>query len=337
MLSVIICTHNPRAEYLRRTLSSLRAQTEPADRWELILVDNGSKNVLAETCDLSWHPRGRHVREDTLGLTPARLRGIAEASGDALVFVDDDNVLDPEFLGCALKILETHPHLGVIGAGMLVPEFEIPPSVEIQPWLKILALRSISESFWSNNPSDGSCIPWGAGLVVTRQVGLAYTALVDRLRVSAVLDRRGEHLFCGGDDLFSWAAAECGLGFGIFADLRIVHLISAGRLTKEYFLRLIHDGAHSHAVLRYVLTDSVPQRLSLPRRVWLGWYGLKNGLFEMQCILAAARGEMSAARFVAHNGLKSVRRHGTLTASEGLDSARLLRLASAATQGQFPG
>src|SRR5882672_7306824 len=97
-VSVIICTHNPRPHYLVRALNALRAQTLSFDRWEFLLVDNASKEPVAETYDISWHPNARHVLEQELGLAPARRRGMREATCDLFIFVDDDNVLDPEYL-----------------------------------------------------------------------------------------------------------------------------------------------------------------------------------------------------------------------------------------------
>ena len=88
-LSVIVCAHNPRPEYLRRVLPSLEEQTLSVELWEFILVDNASKTALADSVDLSWHPRARHVREAQLGLTAARLAGVSAAAGHVLVFVDD--------------------------------------------------------------------------------------------------------------------------------------------------------------------------------------------------------------------------------------------------------
>ena len=41
-VSVAICTHNPRRDYLRRALAALEAQTLARDRWELVMVDNAS-------------------------------------------------------------------------------------------------------------------------------------------------------------------------------------------------------------------------------------------------------------------------------------------------------
>src|ERR1019366_1617462 len=81
-LSVIICTHNPRPDYFRQCLDALSRQTLVRNRWELIAVDNRSDEPLAGRNDLSWGPAARLVREETLGLTPARLHGIRESKSD---------------------------------------------------------------------------------------------------------------------------------------------------------------------------------------------------------------------------------------------------------------
>jgi glycosyltransferase involved in cell wall biosynthesis len=94
-LSAIICSPNPRPDYLRRCFDALKDQTFPRDGWELVVVGSRSDESVAARVDLSWHPAPRIVREEKLGLTPARLRGICESRGETLIFVDDDNVLDP--------------------------------------------------------------------------------------------------------------------------------------------------------------------------------------------------------------------------------------------------
>lgn len=78
-------------------LDALNAQTLPKGEWELLLIDNASKEPLAAAWDLSWHPRGRHIRDDEIGLTPARLRGIKESQSEILAFVADDNVLEASY------------------------------------------------------------------------------------------------------------------------------------------------------------------------------------------------------------------------------------------------
>src|SRR5437763_8595738 len=110
VISVIICSHNPRSDYLDRVLKALNAQTVSVNAWELLLIDNASDGLLSSEVDLTWHPHARHVREEQLGVSFARRRGIEEAKADILVFVDDDNILDPDYLEVGLRIASDYPH-----------------------------------------------------------------------------------------------------------------------------------------------------------------------------------------------------------------------------------
>lgn len=250
-LSVIIFTHNPREDYLRRTLEALEQQTLPKGQWELLLIDNASKEPLAGKMDLTWHPNGRHVREDELGLTPARLRGIREATGTLLIFVDDDNLLNADFIETALEISTRMPFLGCFGAGTLEPEFEEEPSAELAPYTGMLALRTVTEPQWSNVPHD-EWTPWGAGLVVTRRVAKTHVDRVAQSTLSGCLDRKGTELNSGGDDEFSWTACSLGLGRGIFPELKVTHLIDKRRVQRDYLLRIAQGHAFSHTILNFL-------------------------------------------------------------------------------------
>jgi len=309
--SVIICTHNPRPEYLRRTLDALRRQTLALSGWELLLVDNASREKLSDTWDLSWHPNSRHVREDELGLTPARLRGIKEARGNTLVFVDDDNLLAPNFLEQVQGVIACNPHLGVFGAGSLEAEFEAPPAPELVPFLGLLALRSVSSTLWSNNPADIALIPWGAGMSVTRNTADSYLQLIQELNVKAVLGRRGRQLFAAEDDLFSWASLMTGKGFGIFPNLYVTHLISAGRLNHSYFIQMIHDHRFSHEVLKHLLVGTASPDTRFLSRIVQGLrlvlHGMRNGQFSMRCHWATIRGRQDAARFISDQRLSTIK------------------------------
>jgi len=306
-LSVIICTHNPGASSLQRVLDALKKQTLAGNRWELLLIDNVSENKLSEIWDLSWQPNGRHVREDEIGLTPARLRGIKESTGELLVFIDDDNVLAPDFLERACAIADRCPHLGVFGTGRLEPEFETPPPPELVPKLSMLALRTVSAEQWSNNPKDASCYPWGAGLCATRQAAIRFDQLVRQLNIQKILGRRGQKLFCGEDDLFSWAAAADGQGFGIFPELQITHLISSGRLKQNYFLRLIHDQQFSQAVMAYLLTGATQSpRISLGQMARVVLRAGPKGAFAARFEWASTRGRQLAGHFIRENRLQPI-------------------------------
>jgi glycosyltransferase involved in cell wall biosynthesis len=305
-LSVVLCTCDPRPEYLRRVLAALREQSVALEQWELLVIDNASQQCLADVWDISWHPFGRHAREDQLGLTAARLRGIKESCGELIVFIDDDNILAPDFLDQARTIQRLHPNLGVFGAGVLTPEFEVPPPPELIARLSLLALRSVRHGLWSNNIAHFDCIPWGAGLCVTRPIANVYQDLVARLKPNTLLDRRGEHLFCGGDDLFSWGSIGAGQGFGIFPNLRVTHLIPAARLNRQYYLRLVHDHALSHSILNWLLIAKQPLRLGALRYLRFLLHGIRNGSFSMLCQWAESRGAEHAARFITHQRLRPI-------------------------------
>jgi glycosyltransferase involved in cell wall biosynthesis len=307
-ISVIICSRNPRPAYFRRVLKSLEEQTFGKAKWELLVVDNGSANVLADTWDLSWHPRHVHIREDELGLTSARLRGINESTGSLVLFVDDDNVLPPDYLESVARIGCARPRMGAFGAAVLEPEFEIEPRPDIRPLLKLMAIRAESTARWTGDARNIACRPWGAGLCVTRPVATAYVDMVRRLQIAPVLDRCGSRLFAGGDDLFSVVAAFSGLEFGVFPELRLVHLIHRDRLQDEYLLRLIHDHTYSHAVLNYLLFGTEQRTLSARAIARIALHGIRRGRFSMRCQWAAAQGGARAARFLAEAALRPIER-----------------------------
>jgi glycosyltransferase involved in cell wall biosynthesis len=246
--SVIICSHNPRADYLRRVIDALQGQILPREEWEILLVDNASNDLLANTSDFSWHPNARHIREEQIGLIFARLRGIEQATGELLVFLDDDNVPHPTYLHTAVEIARHHPNLGCFGAGVIAPEFEKQPSPELQPYLRFLALRVLARTIWTNSP-DQPPLPWGAGLCVRRAVAIRYAERVLSCRISQTLGRTGHTLTSGEDDEFSWVAAEMSLGTGIFVELQITHLIDKRRVSKDYLKKMAFGNGYSCGVL----------------------------------------------------------------------------------------
>jgi glycosyltransferase involved in cell wall biosynthesis len=245
-LSVIICAHNPRPAYLSRTLEGLRSQTLPHALWEFLLIDNGSDEPLASQRDLSWHPKGRHIQEEELGLTPARLTGIGEAKGDLFVFVDDDNVLRHDYLEAALRISVTHPHLGAFG-GSIEAEFEIEPDPRFRSLLPSLAIRGVKETKWANFGMDA--VPFGAGLCIIARVARTYAAKASGSEIRRRLDRRGGSLMGGGDLDLAMTSDDLGMGVGLFAELVLTHLIDKRRLSPQYLHQVFVEGTHSSHIV----------------------------------------------------------------------------------------
>ena len=248
-VSVIICTHNPRTDYLNRVLAGLKRQTLPLNRWELLLVDNASEQPLGERFDIKWHPNNRQIREAELGLTVARLRGMTDAAANLLVFVDDDNVLDSDYLEQSLRIASAYPFLGTWG-GQCVPEFEVEPAPELRPYLPGLALRITERSSWTNMAGDWSeAYPYGAGMCVRQSVSSEFQRQSVDSRLRRSVDRSGQILLSGGDYDINLTACDMGLGCGVFPALKLTHLIPARRVTADYMLKVHYGHGFSNAIL----------------------------------------------------------------------------------------
>jgi glycosyltransferase involved in cell wall biosynthesis len=247
-LSVIICTHNPREDYLLRTLEALKNQTLPMDQWELLLIDNASKEPLSEKWDLSWHPKSLHIREEELGLTPARIKGIQESKGEILVFVDDDNLLDEDYLEKSIQLLEDNTKLGCIGAAIIRPEFEKEPEAHLKKYCDCLALRVIPKAEWSNIPEKANR-PYGAGLVVIRNVADKFVLSINSNLTKKSLGRNGENLLSCEDDEFSFVSCQMGFGIGVFPDLKVMHLIPKKRVELDYLIKIMEGHAYSKTLL----------------------------------------------------------------------------------------
>lgn len=246
-----------------RTLRSLEAQSLDRQAWELVIVDNHSTNNTLQALSLEGFFNARVVDEPRVGLTMARLRGIDVTAGDLILFVDDDNELHSDYLSNLLEIAAKYSMLGVIGAGRIVPEFEEAPDPRLLPYTPMLALREASESYWSNDPKDGT-VPWGAGMAVRREVADRYHAMILAFPEKQRLDRAGNTLNSCGDDEFSWVACEMGFGKGIFTELSLVHLIGRSRVQKEYLLRLAEGHAFSRSLLAHLHGSVVPSPMPVP-------------------------------------------------------------------------
>jgi glycosyltransferase involved in cell wall biosynthesis len=254
-LSAIICTHNPRPDFLSRTLAALRAQTLAPAEWELLVIDNASRVPLAGTLDLAWHPLARVVREDEVGLTAARLRGIAEARSELTVWIDDDNLLAPDYLEVVIQLAREWPRLGVWGCGDFQPEWETPPRADYAPYLHYLAVNRAPRDRWSNLLYDFPATPAGAGLCVRADVTHRYADNVREDPRRKALGRTGKGLGACEDHDLAFTAIDLGYGTGVFLALRLTHLMPAGRVQEDYLLRLVEGHACS-TVLLMALRDS---------------------------------------------------------------------------------
>lgn len=237
MISAVVCTANPRLDYFERTIEGLLAQDLDNRRWELLIVDNASASAVAEI-PVVLRNGLRVVREERVGLTAAKERAAREITGEVVVFVDDDNVLAPDYLRIVDELFQD-PRLGVLGP-CIVPEYEVdPPAWFLDPRVESsVVIRRLPNDrlYVSTIPQTGFHFPDGAGSCVRREVLTAYFAsLTEETRVEG---RMGTKLSGGEDWDIALHAIEQGYMIGTSGRLHVTHLIPRRRLEPDYLRRL---------------------------------------------------------------------------------------------------
>lgn len=105
LVSVVIPTYN-RAHCVRETLESVLSQTHQA--YEIVIVDDGSTDGTSEALR-PYYDRIRYIYQDNHGLAHARNRGISEARGEWIAFLDSDDVWLPNKLEVQLQGVRNNP------------------------------------------------------------------------------------------------------------------------------------------------------------------------------------------------------------------------------------
>ncbi len=127
-LSVVIATYN-RPKELRRCLEGLTRQSLPPDRFEVIVVDDCSAEpVDGIVSDVAGAFDVRLLRKEVNeGLGEARRSGVEVATGDVVLFVDDDDVAGPDCLAAHLSAHAEHPGKAdaVVGFTAVHPDVEV--------------------------------------------------------------------------------------------------------------------------------------------------------------------------------------------------------------------
>ncbi|WPU91650.1 glycosyltransferase [Mucilaginibacter sabulilitoris] len=243
LISVIIPTYNPDLKILDQTLYALQNQTLDLSLWELIIVDNGS--VPDVRLNLNWHPQYTLIKSPDPGLTYARVKGFEHSKGDLVIMVDDDNVLNKDYLQCARQLFDSNLMLGAAG-GKSLPEFEkIPPD-----WLKDfhsnLAVRDLGDSTeissWNN--TYPACAPIGAGMCVRKAAVASYVNKI-HTGMSIITDRKGDALSSGGDNDLVVDILKSGWQVGYFPELVLRHIIPGKRMQPGYMANLVNSSNKS--------------------------------------------------------------------------------------------
>ena len=209
-LTVVVCTYN-RSNALQILLDGFNNCDKPTLlTWELLIIDNNSPDNTQDLLNISLlkYPYLRFEKEINQGISYARNRGISEAKGEYLFFMDDDASPSSWFLTSIEAALKKYPDILCFGVKVL-SHFPNKPdwfAIEGPYALKgILGIFDLGESERLLNSADPS--PLGSGLLIEKEListfggfnvklgvsgGTKYpgrsedTDLVERLRASGI-------------------------------------------------------------------------------------------------------------------------------------------------------
>ena len=165
LVSVILPTRN-RAAQLPRALSSVLDQTYP--HWELVVVDDAGDDDTAGVLAAFPDPRIHYHRIDHRGVCGARNHGLAQALGDIVAYLDDDNTMHPGWLKAVVWGFEQHPEADAAYGAFVIDDWTrvnrpgegSPPMLFLHPYDRQALLRG--------NLADISAIAHRAGLAEAR-------------------------------------------------------------------------------------------------------------------------------------------------------------------------
>ena len=171
LFSVIVPTYN-RLPILRRCLAALEAQTLPSTHFEVIVIDDGSSDATQELLTQYRPPFLFHyLRQKNSGTGAARRNGVAHASGEYLLLMNDDTICDRDLLKEHLQVHRKYAseRWAVLG------NFEYPSAARHRALTRYFCV----EPFMFPQVSMEEACPYGYSHFITCNLSIRRDAVVD--------------------------------------------------------------------------------------------------------------------------------------------------------------
>jgi glycosyltransferase involved in cell wall biosynthesis len=289
--TVALCTHD-QADRLKRTLADLRKLRAPQAPWELLIVDNACSDATPSLLAREPWPSGwqvRVVREEKLGLSNARNCALREAQGDYVIFVDDDETPDPEWLRAFETLIRDHAPDAFGGRIEVLFEGDRPPWLnddllgflgQLNRADKTVPLTEPGTSFHGGN--------FGLRRRLCETVGVFDSAL----------GRKGTDNTGGEEVDFYRRLLAVGCKVWWTPDAVIFHRIQAAKLKRSYFLDLHYRQGRMEAIRRRGSASRVPPKYLIPQL----WRALRALLAQWSARgrNTTVRNEMNVAYFLGY-------------------------------------
>ena len=266
MLTAIICTYNC-AKYLGNLLESIAANDLPRSEYEIVLVDNNCTDNTREICEafaiVHKDVNFRYVVEQEQGLSAARNKGIKEAKGNVLVYIDDDALIDIWYLRTISEYMSAHPEISAVG-GPIIPLYET-----VEPkWMTRYTKELLCGYLYLGDKErtfPGDRYPGGGNAAyrsdVFQKVGLFNTDL----------GRKGDSLMGAEEkDIFDKMCSQK-MQFMYLPKMILHHIIPQKKLECDYFDRLTYQiGLSERQRTKVLSTGKYINRLAKEAVKWGG-------------------------------------------------------------------
>jgi glycosyltransferase involved in cell wall biosynthesis len=233
-VTVAICTWN-RAELLDQTLQQMQRLRIP-DRvdWELLVVNNNCTDKTDEVigCHAGTLPLQR-LLERKQGHSHARNCAVAAATGELLLWTDDDVLVDSEWLAAYVDAAQRQPEVTLFG-GPIEPWFERTPPRWVMENLGALdgpfvirGASALEKAIGVQNP------PFGANMAYR-------TSVLRQFPFDTKLGRRGKAMLGGDDTDMVQRVLAAGYKASWVPGAVVQHFVIADRMTPRYLYRFFH-------------------------------------------------------------------------------------------------
>jgi len=219
--SIIVATHN-RPDSIRRLVASLAPELATGSR-EIIIAENGTLSPMRHPLETS---RLKHLHEPRAGKCRIQNRAIADASGEILVFLDDDLVVAPGYLEAVDQFFDTHREFAAMKGRILAAE---DPEKKVGPMAVYLDLPIADH---------------GEEVVEVRGVlGANMAFRAEALKQVGPFDERLGPGACGHEEEteMSQRLRRAGFRIGYAPKALVYHEVDPSRANRERFIRIARE------------------------------------------------------------------------------------------------
>ncbi|MDR2425277.1 MAG: glycosyltransferase [Prevotellaceae bacterium] len=298
-ISVIVCTYN-RADCILDALNSLVCQTLPLQLFEILLVNNNSTDNTSELCktficdkpEFNYH----YIVEQNQGLSYARNRGIAEACGEIIVFMDDDAVAEPDYLEELFAFFNVVPIAAACG-GRIYPRFES----QRPRWMSRFLVPLTSSIDLGEKPKIFSYrqFPVGANMAVRKTMFERYGVF------NPDLGRKGNSLDGAEEKDLFYRLMMNGEKIYYVPNAIVYHYVPDRRLTFDFFTRQAIGIGKSERIRAKTISNS-EYRKSLVREILKWGVSFILSVFYMLAMRPAKAWRLLVFRGYVSKGLWNV-------------------------------